>query len=80
MSRCIDLTFVFQEITRIEGKPGEVWPVVTVGHHAACCLGFNTDHPQLMVSGGRSSQDEPLGGVWLFDIITNKWKEVCIPQ
>ena len=65
-----------QEITRIEWKPGEVWPVVTVGHHAACCLGFNTDHPQLLVSGGRSSQDKAVRGTWLFDFARKRWKEV----
>ena len=52
--------------------------MITVGHHAACCLGFNTGHPQLLVSGGRSSQDEALEGAWLFDLIQKNWKEVSL--
>ena len=61
---------------RIEAKQGELWPVVTVGQHAACYLGFNTEHPQLLVTGGRSNQDIPIDGIWLFDVAKRRWSEV----
>ena len=50
--------------------------MVTVGQHAACCLGFNTGHPQLLVTGGRSNQDTPIEETWLFDVAKKKWNEV----
>ena len=65
-----------QEFLRIEAKQGELWPVVTVGQHAACCLGFNTEHPHLLVTGGRNNQDAPVEGTWLFDVVKKKWNEV----
>ena len=59
-------------------KMGEVWPVVTVGHHAACCLGFNTDHPQLLVSGGRTCRDKCLRDTWKYDLRNKQWEKVSI--
>ena len=61
---------------RIEAKQGELWPVVTIGQHAACCLGFNTEHPQLLVTGGRSNGDTPIEGTWCFDVAKKRWTEV----
>ena len=53
-----------------------VWPEVTLGHHAACCLGFNSEHPQLLVSGGRTCYDKGLKDVWAFNLSQKKWKHV----
>ena len=50
--------------------------MVTIGHHAACCLGFNTEHPQLLVSGGRNCNDKSLRDVWKFDLTLNRWEHV----
>jgi hypothetical protein len=50
--------------------------MVTVGQHAACCLGFNTEHPQLLVTGGRSDGDTPIEGTWCFDVAKKRWNEV----
>ena len=61
---------------RIEAKQGELWPVVTVGQHAACCLGFNTEHPQLLVIGGRTCHDKGLRDVWKFDLASKQWENV----
>ena len=63
-------------MTKIEWKAGEVWPVVTMGHHAACCVGFNTDQPQLLVSGGRTSRDKCIRDIWMFDFTCKYWEKV----
>lgn len=47
-----------------------------VGHHAACCLGLNTNHPQLLVSGGRTCNDTGLSDVWMFDLEHKQWEKV----
>ena len=72
------IKLLYQEFIRIEGKEGELWPIVTVGQHAACCLGFNTEHPQLLVTGGRSNQDTAMEGTWLFDVANKRWNEVMM--
>ena len=58
---------------------GEPWPVGR-SFHAACCLGFSSKHPHLLIIGGRDSYDRILGDAWLFDVTNRKWKEVssCI--
>ena len=53
------------------------WPQVRLGDHAACCLGFNTENPQLLVSGGRLRRNElPLEDIWILNLATSTWKEV----
>ena len=54
--------------------------MVTIGHHAACCLGFNTERPQLLVSGGRNSNDKSLRDVWKFDLALKRWEHVSHTQ
>ena len=54
---------------------GEPWPVERAGH-AACCLNYGQDHPQLLVYGGLGEDNEPLGDMWLLDVDTVKWAEV----
>ena len=63
-------------MSRIEAKQGDLWPAVTIGQHAACCLGFNTGHPQLLVSGGRNCNDKSLRDIWKFDLALNQWEHV----
>ena len=45
--------------------------------HAAVCLGYGGDHPQLLVTGGfdglRSMSD-----VWLLDVQSGRWREVRV--
>ena len=53
---------------------GEPWPVGR-SVHAACCLNYDQDHPQLLVYGGRSS-DKTLGDMWTLYADTVKWTEV----
>lgn len=49
--------------------------------HAACCLNYGEDHPQLLVSGGvvfNSHQHDTLSDLWLLDLDSAKWKEVSV--
>ena len=67
--------FAIQIITKLERQEEEPWPVERVSH-AACCLGFGTQHPHLLVTGGVDNDDKTLGDAWLFDVNNRKWKEV----
>ena len=65
-----------QVITKLaERQEGEPWPVGRSGH-AACCLGFGSKHPHLLVTGGVDNDDKTLRDAWLFDVTNRKWKEV----
>ncbi len=46
--------------------------------HAACCLNYGDDHPQLLVYGGLDIMHgkKTLGDMWILDIDTGKWTEV----
>ena len=69
---------LLQVFTKLKG-PGEqqVWPVRRYGH-AACCLGFSSEHPQLLISGGIGDDGETLKDCWLFDVSSRRWKEVRV--
>ena len=71
------LTYVFQEFTKVEQREGEPWPVGRYCH-AACCLGYTGDQVHLLVSGGLDRNNKVLKDMWLFNIASNKWKEVRI--
>ncbi|XP_064393408.1 uncharacterized protein LOC135340916 isoform X2 [Halichondria panicea] len=62
------------EVTKVKPVQGEPWPVGR-SVHAACCLNYDQDHPQLLVYGGRSS-DKTLGDMWTLYADTVKWTEV----
>ncbi len=54
----------------------EPWPVGR-SFHAACCLNYGQDHPQLLVHGGQGN-DSTLGDVWILSVDTVKWSEVSL--
>ena len=54
----------------------QLWPVERSAH-AACCLGFGNEHPQLLISGG-VNDFKTLKDYWLFDMSSRSWKEVEI--
>ncbi len=58
---------------------GEPWPVERAGH-AACCLNYGQDHPQLLVYGGGDNGNKPLamGDMLILDVDTVKWSEVSL--
>lgn len=67
--------FTMQVITKLSGQVGEPWPDMRAGH-AACCLGFGSYHPHLLVTGGLDNNKKTLGDAWLFDMINKRWKKV----
>ena len=69
--------FAIQIITKLERQEREPWPVGR-SYHAACCLGFDSQHPHLLVSGGVDNDDKTLRDAWLFDVMNRKWKEVSL--
>ena len=44
--------------------------------HAAVCLGYGGDHPQLLVTGGDGFN--VLSDVWLLDVQSGRWREVRV--
>ena len=44
--------------------------------HAACCLNYGEEHPQLLVSGGRDKDSNTLRDLWVLDVEAGTWKEV----
>ena len=46
--------------------------------HAAVCLGYGGDHPQLLVTGGLTGVGVILSDVWLFDVQSGRWREVRV--
>lgn len=47
-------------------------------NHAAVCVDYGGDHPQLLVTGGRDNANKILSDVWMLDLQSWKWKEVSI--
>ena len=45
--------------------------------HAAVCLGYGGDHPQLLVTGGNAGGNV-LSEVWLLDVQSWRWREVRV--
>ena len=71
----IQSCFAIQIITKLERQEREPWPVGRSGH-AACCLGFGSQHPHLLVTGGWDNDDKTLRDAWLFNVTNRRWKEV----
>ena len=45
--------------------------------HAAVCLGYGGDHPQLLVTGGDDGR-RVMSDVWLLDVQSGRWREVRV--
>ncbi len=63
----------------MEPVQGGPWPVERYGH-AACCLNYGQDHPQLLVHGGLGNDDYVLGDMWILVVDTGKWTEVSLVE
>ncbi len=55
----------------------EPWPVGR-DNHAAVCLGYGGNHPQLLVTGGLTKNKKVLNDVWVLDLKAWKWRQVRI--
>ena len=51
------------------------WPEERYSH-AACCLNYGQEFPQLLVSGGLDRQGKPLADLWILDIERGNWRKV----
>lgn len=80
----MDINFVyFPHACTMQG-----WSIITRTHpwphsrgsHAAVCLGYGGDEPQLLVTGGSSNRKYTLYDFWILDLQSMKWKEVCYTQ
>lgn len=64
----------------INKEDGHPWPVGRSAH-AACCLGYGSKHPCVLIIGGVDKDDKTLKDAWLFKLSTRCWTEVsCIMQ
>ena len=66
-----------QHWSKLAHHVGEPWPVKRAGH-AAVCLGYGGDHPQLLVTGGLGAGSKVLSDAWILDVQSGKWREVSI--
>ncbi|XP_064393174.1 uncharacterized protein LOC135340746 [Halichondria panicea] len=71
--------FRTMEVTKVKPVQGEPWPVERAVH-AACCLNYGQDHPQLLVYGGVDDGNKVLGDTWILDVDTVQWTEVTPPE
>ena len=83
-TRCYYLYFL-QHWSKLSKSGGGPWPEER-GSHAACCLNYGQEQPQLFVTGGEDKISNLLGDVWTLDVNNGKWKRVrplyiilCIP-
>ena len=61
----------------MQGKVGDLWPQAR-SNHAACCLNFGEEYPQVFMSGGMTD-DRVLNDAWLFNVKIKKWNIVSMP-
>ena len=72
--------FICQEWTKLEKPEGAPWPAVR-DSHAACCLNFGEEDPQLLVSGGVGDKyGNTLSDAWILDVSSGRWREVSGDQ
>ena len=74
MCMCI-LHHLPQEWTKLEGPERAPWPMERACL-AACCLNYGEEHPQLLVTGGRDSNDNTQCDAWILDVMSWKWRKV----
>ena len=61
-------------MTKTKGEP---WPVERASH-AACCLNYGEEFPQLLVTGGINGQRMPFTDMWILDIRRGNWRMVSV--
>ena len=67
--------FILQNWTKLNKSGGGPWPEER-SSHAAVCLNYGQQYPQLLVTGGVDRQDKPLADVWILDIERGSWRKV----
>ena len=68
---------ILQTWSKLSQSGGGSWPEER-SDHAACCLNYGQQYPQLLVTGGRDRQNKPLSDAWVLDIERGQWRKVCL--
>ena len=71
----IVLCHLSQEWTQLDRAEGVPWPAER-DSHAACCLNYGQDHPQVLVTGGQDKNDNAINDMWILDVQSGRWREV----
>ena len=74
MRMCL-LWYLSQEWTKLEKPEGAPCPVGR-SYHAACCLNYGEEHPQLLVTGGVDKNGNTLQDAWILDVNSGRWRKV----
>ena len=69
------IPFILQNWTKVNKSGGGPWPEER-STHAAVCLNYGQQYPQLLVTGGRGRQGKRLADVWILDIERGSWRKV----
>ena len=69
------LCHLSQEWTKLERPEGAPWPVER-SFHAACCLNYGEEHPQLLVTGGLDNNGTTLHDAWILNVNSGRWRRV----
>ena len=64
-----------QHWSKANKRLGEPCPVGTA-RHAAVCLNYGEDQPQIFIFGGKDAGDNVLSDGWILDVQSGKWREV----
>ena len=78
-SKCVQIVFPLQHWTGpVLPQTGQPWPEERQAHTAYSLWDPDRDpqHPCMVMVGGLSRRNEPLGDVWLFNINAIQWEEV----
>ena len=73
------LCHLSQQWTKLERAEGAPWPVGR-SSHAACCLNYGEEHPQLLITGGVDIYDNTLQDTWILDVNSGRWREVSCDE
>ena len=71
------MSVIFVQHWRKLDVKGESCPIKRAGH-AAVCLGYGGDHPQLLVTGGIDSHLVVKHDIWMLDVQSGRWREVRV--
>ena len=74
---CVLLHHFIQHWTQLKQSGRGPWPERR-SSHAACCLNYGQQYPQLLVYGGGNREGRPLQDVWILDVERGNWRKVRI--
>ena len=74
MSYHSHVNIILQTWSKLSQSGGASWPEERLCH-AACCLNYGQQYPQLLVTGGLDREDKPLSDAWILDIERRQWRK-----